>query len=350
MKFQFVRASSAEEIQNAVTGFDVLIVNSSVSQSANPGLAKDIVEYGMATNVLSDVVPYFIDPERVESSKVFYEAKLSDFETKYAELAGSDQRIGILNSRVNNSVIDFSPADQTITVSGGISIRKLNKLLAESGQCIPLPVFNPRESTLLSPIETSGSVDRQIYVNRPHLLESQCGSWRDWVLGMKIVLANGEVVTAGSKVVKNVAGFDLHKLMIGSHGTLGVIAEVTLRTFPLRNLPQPNVQQFPRFENPTGGARKMYTWIQRVPVSDLSSAIKATQPYVREVDLNTGTLWGLAPIEVDIPLPSGGWMIRNRSGVQNLRIDNPIQVALMKRAKAIFDPTNKLNPGVFGFI
>ena len=94
----------------------------------------------------------------------------------------------------------------------------------------------------------------------------------------------------------------------------------------------------------------MYTWIQRVPLSDLSNTINATKPYVREVDLNTGTLWGLAPIEIDIPKAPNGWELRMRSGERNLEIENPVQIALMKRTKQIFDPTNKLNPGVFGFI
>ena len=332
---------------------DTLVVNSSVKKWAMPSLSKDIVAYGSAKDILEDMVPYFIEEERRKSAKIFYEARVAEFETKYPQLAESDQRIGILNSRSNSTVHQFSPADQTITVGAGISVNKLNRYLAKDGQCLPLHEWSPskwRESSLISSINTSGSIEKLIYLNLPHVLENQCGSWRDWVLGMKIVLSSGEIVTVGSKVVKNVAGFDLHKLIIGSRGSLAVIAEVTLRTFPIQNLPKPRVQEFDRFENTTGERREMYTWIQRVPLSDMDRAVSATQPYVRELDLSTGTLWGLAPIQVDVPKQQGAWMMRDRSGEKNLQIDNPTQIALMKRAKTIFDPTNKLNPGVFGFI
>ncbi len=350
MRVENIWATSTYEIQKAIQNLNVLAVSYGASKWAMPGLATNICDYSSTCSLLEDIVPYIIDDERRMSSKSFYESKLADIESNYPELSDSNDRIGILVSRPNSSIIDFSPGDQTVTVSGGISIRKLNKFLAEAGQCIPLPNYPLRGSNRLSAIHSLGSVDKQIYLNLPHNHESQCGSWRDWVLGMKLVLANGELVTVGSKVVKNVAGFDLHKLMIGSLGTLAVIAEVTLRTCPLRNLPTPNVQEFDRLENTTGELRKMYTWIQRVPLSELSKAIDATKPYLREVDLNTGTLWGLSPIEIEVPKWPGGWMIRDRSGTKNMVIENPAQIAIMKRTKAIFDPTNKLNPGVFGFL
>ncbi len=353
MNFEFVRGCSTEDIRSAVRDFKILLVNSSATKWSMPGLSKDIADYGSAKNILEDLVPYYIEDERQKSAKQYYEAKLTEFEAKYPELATSDCRIGILNSRPNSAIHGFSPADQTITVGGGISISKLNRFLSESGQCLPLYEWLPskwRESNLISPINTSGSIDKLINLNLPHILENQCGSWRDWVLGMKVVLSSGEIVSIGSKVVKNVAGFDLHKLIIGSYGSLAVIAEVTIRTFPVQNLPKPKVQEFDRFENTTGQRREMYTWIQRVQLSDIEKAISATKPYVREVDLNTGTLWGLAPIEVDVPKLPGSWMRRNRSGEKNIQLDNKTQIALMKRTKEIFDPANKLNPGVFGFI
>jgi glycolate oxidase FAD binding subunit len=348
VKVEHYWATSPEEIREVVDKCDVLATSYSIKRWAAPGLAVDLFELSRCQQMLEEMVPYFVDKERGIRVKADCDTKIAAVRAKYSQYS-EGKRLGILNTRPNSKVIEFSPADQTVTISGGISVRRLNKYLAEAGQCIPLPPFRVIHHYASAGFTTT-SVDQQIYLNLPHILQSQCGSWRDWVLGMKVVLANGEVVDVGSKVVKNVAGFDLHKLMIGSFATLGVIAEVTLRTFPLTNLPKPNVQEYPRLENTTGGIRSMYTWIQRVPLTDISSAIAATEPYVREVDLNTGVLWGFGQSEVDIQKPINGWMMRDRSGANNMSIDDPSQIALMKRAKSIFDPTNKLNPGVFGFI
>lgn len=65
------------------------------------------------------------------------------------------------------------------------------------------------------------------------------GAWRDWVLGVQLVLADGMIAKAGSLAVKNVAGYDIHKFLVGTRGTLAVVTEVILRTAPLASLPMP---------------------------------------------------------------------------------------------------------------
>ena len=349
MKVDYIKATTASEIQSAMREYDVLVSNSSVRKWCAPGLATEIGTHSSATSILGEV-PYLLDEARREPAKAFYEERLAGIEAEFPEWFDGNHKLGILNTRPKAEVLSFSPADQTVTIQAGMRVRKLNRILADVGQCIPVPECDLKRTTLISTIQSLGSIDSMIYLDLPHILESQCGSWRDWVLGMKLVLPNGEVVTAGSKVVKNVAGFDLHKLMIGSFGTLGVIAEVTLRTFPLQNLPKPEVQIFDRMPNEAGGVRDMYTWVQRTALSDVSSAIEATKPFVREVDACTGTLWGLAPFEIEVPKLPGAWMMCSRAANRNVQIDNSTQIALMRRTKQIFDPTNKLNPGVFGFI
>jgi glycolate oxidase FAD binding subunit len=113
--------------------------------------------------------------------------------------------------------------DMTVTVQAGVSIASLQNELAKHGQRLPLDVLWPDRSTVGGVIATNDSGS----------LRLRFGSVRDLILGATVVLANGTIARSGGRVVKNVAGYDLPKLFTGSFGTLGVITEVTLRTYPL---------------------------------------------------------------------------------------------------------------------
>jgi len=122
-----------------------------------------------------------------------------------------------------NKVCDYPASDLTVSVEAGVSILDLGSALASKGQMLPLDVPFAEQGTVGGTIAAN--------VNGPRRLAY--GTWRDMVLGVQFVTAEGSLAKGGGKVVKNVAGYDIPKLMIGSLGTLGVIVEVTFKVFPV---------------------------------------------------------------------------------------------------------------------
>jgi glycolate oxidase FAD binding subunit len=122
-----------------------------------------------------------------------------------------------------NRVIEHDSANLTVTAQCGVSLRDLQATIAGPKQFVPIDAPYPARATIGGVVAAN--------LNGPR--RGSHGSVRDLVIGMKVVLANGEQVKAGGKVVKNVAGYDMCKLFIGSLGTLGVITELTLRVAPL---------------------------------------------------------------------------------------------------------------------
>lgn len=119
-------------------------------------------------------------------------------------------------------VIDYSPEDQTITVEAGMRIAALDALLAQHDQLLPIDVGDRKNATI------GGAIATNAFGARRH----RYGSIKDLIVGIEIVRPDGVLARGGGKVVKNVAGFDLPKLMVGSLGTLGGIASATFRVFP----------------------------------------------------------------------------------------------------------------------
>jgi glycolate dehydrogenase FAD-binding subunit len=122
-----------------------------------------------------------------------------------------------------NRVIEHDDANLTATVGAGTGLSALQVMLARQKQFLPFEPPHPDRAT------TGGTIAANL--NGPR--RSYYGSVRDLVIGMKLVLASGEPIKAGGKVVKNVAGYDMCKLFVGSLGTLGMITQVTLRTAPI---------------------------------------------------------------------------------------------------------------------
>ena len=122
-----------------------------------------------------------------------------------------------------NRVIDHDPANLTVSVQCGMTLDTLQSALRADKQFVPIDAPFPERATL-------GGI---VAANLNGARRSSYGSVRDLVIGMKILLAGGEAIKAGGKVVKNVAGYDMCKLFVGSLGTLGIITEVTLRIAPL---------------------------------------------------------------------------------------------------------------------
>ncbi len=120
-------------------------------------------------------------------------------------------------------VIDYPARDMTITVQAGITVAALQRLLDQENQRLPIDVPEAERATLGGAIATNVSGPRRYGF----------GTLRDYVIGITVVNNAGREVKAGGRVVKNVAGYDLCKLYVGSLGTLGLITQVTLKLRPL---------------------------------------------------------------------------------------------------------------------
>ncbi len=120
-------------------------------------------------------------------------------------------------------VLDYPARDMTITVQAGLPIQKLQETLREERQQVPVDVPEADRATI------GGVIASNVFGPR----RFGCGTLRDYVIGMTAVDAGGRVFHAGGRVVKNVAGYDLCKLMVGSWGTLAVLTDITLKVTPL---------------------------------------------------------------------------------------------------------------------
>ena len=122
-----------------------------------------------------------------------------------------------------NAVVEHEPADLTATVLAGRTLADFQAHLASAGQFLPLDPPSPAEATIGGILAANASGPSR----HAH------GTARDLLLGLRFVQADGRVIKAGGRVVKNVAGYDMCRLLIGSLGTLGVIVEACFRLTPL---------------------------------------------------------------------------------------------------------------------
>jgi len=128
-----------------------------------------------------------------------------------------------ISLRDHSGVVSYVPGDLTLTVRAGTPLSDIERVTKEHNQWLPLDPYGSPDGTIGATIATASAGP----------LSTGFGLPRDLLLGLEFVNGRGEVVRGGGKVVKNVAGFDLSRLMTGSWGTLGVITEVTLRLYAL---------------------------------------------------------------------------------------------------------------------
>lgn len=143
------------------------------------------------------------------------------------DLALSTQRL--------DRVLEYEPADLTVTVEAGIPLSKLQARLSEHGQFLPLDPPGSTETTVGGVLAANASGPSR----HAH------GTARDLLLGCRVVHPDGTLSRGGGRVVKNVAGYDMPKLYVGSLGTLGVIVEATFRAAPLPVVQETLVAVFP---------------------------------------------------------------------------------------------------------
>ncbi len=175
---------------------------------------------------------------------------LSDFHARGAAIVpwggGTRMKVGNIPKRYDIALdmtglcqsVEHVAGDMTLVCDAGASVADLTKLLAENHQRLPFEVPNPGTATI------GGSVAS----NAPSRLRPRFGGIRDWIIGMHIVMADGTMTKSGGRVVKNVQGYDLHRLHTGAFGTLGVIVSVALKLVPLPERTRTVAMWFDRYE------------------------------------------------------------------------------------------------------
>ncbi len=165
-------------------------------------------------------------------------------------MGGIPQKMDIilLTGRLNR-ITDSDCENLTLSAQGGITLNEVQKSLAKVGKgyFIPLdPPFTER-ATLGGIIATNSSGPRRLLY----------GTARDLIIGTKAVFPNGDLVISGGKTVKNVSGYDMCKLLIGSYGTLGIICEITFKLLPLPEKEATFSLSFAKLEDADGFAREV---------------------------------------------------------------------------------------------
>ncbi len=202
----------------------------------------------------------------------------------------------ILSTARLSAIIEHAWADLTVTVEAGCTIQRLQETLAQHGQRLALDPLWPEKTTVGGVLSTNDSGG----------LRLRFGALRDLIIGVTIALPDGTLASSGGKVVKNVAGYDLPKLVTGALGTLGVITRAVFRLHPLpRNtvslsIPTSHVYETQRFVHAVQDSKLAHAALQ-------SRFSGETQP-ISDI-LFEGTEVGLAAQETQL---------RNLSGLPSL--------------------------------
>jgi glycolate oxidase FAD binding subunit len=130
----------------------------------------------------------------------------------------------VLDTRAYQGIVSYEPSELVVTARCGTPLAELEAALAEKGQCLAFepPHFGP-----------GATVGGMVAAGLSGPARATAGAVRDFVLGARFINGLGEHLTFGGQVMKNVAGYDVSRLMAGSWGTLGLITEVSLKVLPL---------------------------------------------------------------------------------------------------------------------
>lgn len=172
-----------------------------------------------------------------------------------------------LNISQHSGIINYEPTELVITARAGTSLKTIEQLLAENQQMLAFepPAFG-NHATLGGTIACNLSGPRRAYA----------GAARDYVLGSKIINGKAEILSFGGIVMKNVAGYDVSRLMVGAMGTLGVILEASIKVVPLPETEITLVQTM----NSNDALRKLHQW-SALPLPMSASCFYQDKLYIR---------------------------------------------------------------------
>ena len=185
-------------------------------------------------------------------------------------------------------LVDYPARDLTITVEAGTTMAALSKRLAAEGQRLPVDVPHPDRATI-------GGV---VAAGLPGPRQYGRGTIRDYVIGLRAVDGLGTTFSAGGRVVKNAAGYDLCRLLGGSLGTLGVLVQVTLMVKPMPEASALVACSLPEWET----------------AERLLSALIQTRTLPVAVELLGGPAWQNDPALGPLPEPCVGWLVVGLEG------------------------------------
>jgi glycolate oxidase FAD binding subunit len=301
----------------------------------------------------------------------------------HAEIGGPVH--GAHEVRAPAGIVALEPADMTVTVRAGTTCTDLTAALAEHGQ-----------ECGLDPRDPSATVGGTLAAGLSGLRRLGVGPLRDTVLEVVLVLADGRVVRGGGPTVKNVTGYDVPRLLVGSLGTLGVLAQVTLRTRPrprasawyasdrapaalgdglfapmailsgpggsrvwlqghpddlAREVAASGLVEAPAVTAPSGAHRGRIS-VPPGTIGPLSDALRALPGTTWLAEHGVGTVHvatqdpDLLAVAREIADHHGGWLLRE-AGAPDLDPFGvePPAAALQRRIRTALDPTGKLAPG-----
>ena len=266
--------------------------------------------------------------------------------------------------RAPAGIVALEPAEMTVRVRAGTTVHELHAALAETGQRTALPE------------RPGGTVGGALMVGESAITRLGLGPVRDALLQARYVCADGRVATGGAATVKNVSGFDLCRLLVGSLGTIGLLGEALLRTVPI-----PESEQWFRLD----GADPREVWRRcRTAISTLWDGtgtwvlLSGYKPDTAADRATLGALGEVADADGPPPLPPHRWSctpaeaaafgtdpggsvngegsrrdfvaeigvgVVHASAAQPPRPVEPGVAELNRRVKERFDPTGRLNPG-----
>jgi glycolate oxidase FAD binding subunit len=139
----------------------------------------------------------------------------------------------VLDTRGLCGVVSYEPTELVVTVGSGTRLAVLEAMLAEQGQCLAFEPPHFGWSADASHDASTATVGGMLAAGLAGPARASVGSVRDYVLGVKMINGLGQELTFGGQVMKNVAGYDVSRLMVGARGTLGVLTEVSLKVLPV---------------------------------------------------------------------------------------------------------------------
>jgi len=263
------------------------------------------------------------------------------------------RRVGPSDVRIVHAPVGVEwvqPAEMTIKCGAGTPVDHVDAALAEHGQQVAIP--------------SGGTVGGALATGHSGIRRLAYGALRDVLLQTHYVNSAGEVVKAGGPTVKNVSGFDLCRLLVGSRGALGFMGDVILRTRPKAS----HEQWFTSEADPWQLLGSVYrptsilwngatTWVllegEQVDIDEQASRFSLVSTDATP-ELPTAARWSMPPSELEslrVATPGSfvaeiGVGIVHHTTPRPTSTPDPVQLDLHRRIKAEFDPTGRLNPGV----